>query len=327
MNKKILAVVLFGIYLFASDMSIWLRPDYIPAPKENPLTKEKIELGKLLFFDPRLSRNDTVSCATCHIPYYYWTDRVPRAVGIEGRKGTRNTPTIVNGAYLHTFFWDARAESLEEQALGPIEAKAEMDISAEELVKKLKNIKGYVKLFEKAFPGIGITKETIAKAIASFERTVVSTESAFDRWVKGDQNAISEEAKEGFEIFRNKGKCISCHSGFNFTNESLNNIALGDSDPGVFAITKNPIWKGCFKTPTLRDVAETSPYFHDGSVHTLEEAVYICGNGGRYKDMKGRSPFFRDRGLSMDEVRKVVKFLETLTGKRPDIEIPYEFPQ
>ncbi len=327
MVKTLLFVSLILSVSLASNMSRWLRPDSIPTPKNNPLSKEKIELGKLLFFDPRLSQDNTVSCASCHIPYYYWTDRVPKAVGIDRRKGTRNTPTIINSAYLKTLFWDARADSLEQQALGPIEAKAEMDLSAEELVKKLKKIKGYVSLFEKAFPNRGIEKETIAEAIASFERTVVSGESPFDRWASGDENAISEEAKEGFEIFTGDGHCKSCHNGFNFTNESLNNIALGDDDPGAYILNKNLIWKGSFKTPTLRNVAETSPYFHDGSVHTLEEAVYICGNGGRYKDLKGRSPFFRDRGLSIEEVRKVVRFLETLTEERPKIAEPEKFPQ
>ncbi|WP_457593244.1 cytochrome-c peroxidase [Hydrogenimonas sp.] len=327
MVKLFLSLTLLCSLSFAFDRSIWLRPKEIPSLPESPLTQQRVALGKLLFFDPRLSRDDTVSCASCHIPYYYWTDKVPKAVGIGGRKGTRNTPTIINAAYLRTFFWDARADSLEMQALGPVEAKAEMDLSPDRLVAKLRNIKGYREIFDKAYPGEGITKETIAKAIATFERTVVSKESPFDRWVKGDREAISEEAKEGYEIFISEGHCKSCHNGFNFTNESLNNIALGDSDPGAFILNKNPIWKGSFKTPTLRNVAETSPYFHDGSVHTLEEAVYICGNGGRYKDLKGRSPFFRDRGLSMTQVRKVVRFLETLTEERPKIEPPETFPQ
>ncbi len=327
MVRSILALFVTLTFSLALDRIVWLKPESIPAPKNNPITKEKTDLGKLLFFDPRLSRNDTVSCATCHIPYYYWTDKVSKAVGIDGRKGSRNTPTIINSAYLHTFFWDARANSLEEQALGPVEAKAEMDLAPQDLVKKLRKIEGYRELFEKAFPGEGITEETIAKAIATFERSVVSKESPFDRWVKGDENAISAEAKEGYEIFIGQGKCKSCHNGFNFTNESLNNIALGDSDPGAFVLNENPIWRGSFKTPTLRNVAETSPYFHDGSVHTLEEAVYICGNGGRYKDLPGRSPFFRDRGLSLEQVRKVVRFLETLTEERPMISPPESFPQ
>lgn len=327
MAKKVfLSLFICASILLAYDTTL-LRPEHIPAHKDNPITKEKIELGKLLFFDPRLSRNDTVSCASCHIPYYYWTDRRSKAVGIDGRKGKRNTPTIINGAYQSLFFWDGRANSLEDQALGPIEAKAEMDLPADEMVNKLKKIDGYVKLFDKIFPNEGITKDTVAKAIATFERTVVSKESPFDKWLKGDESAISEVAKEGFRIFKEEGKCTSCHSGFNFTNDSLNNIALGDDDPGAFILNKNPIWRGSFKTPTLRNVAETSPYFHDGSVHTLEEAVYICGNGGRYKDLKGRSPFFRDRGLSMDDVRKVVKFLETLTEKRPMVEPPESFPK
>ncbi len=313
--------------LFASKEYFWLRPEYIPAPKDNPITEKKVELGKLLFFDTRLSKDNTISCATCHIPYNYWTDGRQKAVGIKGRAGKRNTPTIINSAYQTIFFWDGRASTLEEQALGPIENKDEMGLPLDELVKKLKNIDGYKKLFNEVFGNEGVTKQNIAKAIASFERTIVSQDTPFDKWIKGDEKAISKDAVEGFEIFINKGKCASCHNGFNFTNYSLNNIALGDDDIGAYIINKNPIWKGSFKTPTLRNVAKTAPYFHDGSVHTLEEAVFICGNGGRYKDIKGRSPFFRDRHLQIEEVRKVVKFLETLTEDRPSFIPPKEFPR
>ncbi len=292
----------------------WDIPKTIPYPKDNPLTKEKVALGKKLFFDPRLSRNNDISCSSCHNPKYGWSDAREKAIGDQNKTGRRNSPTIINSAYLNLFFHDGRASSLEEQALGPIESEVEMNIKIDQLVKKLKGIKEYQELFNKAFDD-GITKENIAKALASFQRTVISKNTPFDRWIAGDKNAISEVAKEGFDIFLNKGRCHLCHSGFNFTNETFANIGLGDEeDLGLYEISKNKniIWYGAFKTPTLREVEKTAPYFHNGSVKTLKEAVTICGNGGK-KPVKIRSTFFRDRKLSEDEVDKVVEFLKTLS--------------
>lgn len=328
--KTYLLIILFLLMpLSAKDLTHWQRPDAIPFPKNNPITKEKAALGKLLFFDKRVSISNTISCASCHNPKLGWSDGLRKAVGVEKREGRRNSPTIINSAYLNSFFADGRASSLEEQALGPIETEVEMDMPIDKLVKKLKNIKGYRELFAKAFGDEGITKDTILKAIASFERTIISPEAPFDKWVKGDKDAISDEAKEGFEIFIDKGRCASCHDGFNFTNESFNNVGLGDkNDLGVYEISKNKskIWYGAFKTPTLRDVEKSSPYFHDGSVKTLDEAVSICGNGGR-KGVKIRSPFFRDRALDKKDTQKVVSFLKTLTSKSVKIKIPFTFPR
>jgi len=287
----------FDSYHAKEDMSKWIRPDKVPAPKNNQITPERIELGKFLYFDTRLSRDNTVSCATCHNPEMGWSDGQPKAIGIEGRQGPRNSPTVINTAYQRHQFWDGRAKSLEEQALGPIQADVEMDMDLDKLVERLNGIKGYRELFEKAYPGEGITKDTIAKAIATFERTVVSTESPFDRYA------------------------------INFTDGSFHNLGLGDSDIGRYKLKKRAAWFHAFKTPTLRDVALTAPYFHDGSIKTLEEATAVCGNGGRFPNSKNLSPLIVDRGLTPDEIRLIVDFLKTLTGKPMNISAPTAFPQ
>ncbi len=328
--KKYLFLFSIGIAsssLYALIVSAWLKPEHIPFPDGNPITKEKTELGKLLFFDKRLSAHNDISCATCHDPKLGWSDGLPKAVGDQQKVGRRNSPTILNSAYLGSFFHDARANSLEEQALGPIESEVEMNMPIEKLVKKLQNIQGYRELFAKAFGSEGVTKENILKALATFERTIVNADTPFHSYIKGDKDALNQTQLIGFDIFLHEGRCNSCHNGFNFTNESYTNIGLGDTqDLGVYELTKNKLWYGSFKTPTLLDIEKTAPYFHDGSVATLKEAVTICGNGGR-KPVTIRSPFFRDRELSEEEVDFVVAFLKTLSTKELNITIPEHFPQ
>jgi cytochrome c peroxidase len=324
--------LVLAVSCFANDeKDRWLRPAQVPQPNDNILTKERIELGKLLYFDTRLSKSNSVSCATCHHPDLGWSDATPKAIGHEGRKGSRNSPTIINTAYQYHQFWDGRVRTLEEQALGPIEADVEMNMPLGELMPKLAKIEGYVELFEKAYPKEGLTKTTLAKAIASFERTILSTESKFDEYIKGDDDVISEEAKKGFALFKGRAHCTDCHDGFNFTDGSFHNIGLNDekltgSDLGRYALKRRAAWYGAMKTPTLRDITRTAPYFHDGSVKTLHEAVYICGNGGRYPDAKGKSTFIQDRVLSRVEIDNIVEFLKTLTGPKLNIEVPKEFP-
>jgi cytochrome c peroxidase len=318
--------------LFATEENRWIRPQEVPQPKDNKMTPERIELGKLLYFDVRLSASNAVSCASCHHPDLGWSDATPKAVGHEGRKGPRNSPTVLNTAYQYHQFWDGRARTLEEQALGPIEADVEMNMPLSELIPKLSAIKGYQELFDKAYPNEGITKDTIAKAIATFERTVVSNEAPFDKYIKGDKNAISQEAQKGFDLFKGRAHCTDCHDGFNFTDGSFHNIGLNDeklqgSDLGRYALKRRAAWYGAMKTPTLRDITRTAPYFHDGSVKTLHETVYICGNGGRYADAKGKSTFIQDRVLSRVEIDYIVEFLKTLTGPKLEIEAPTDFPK
>jgi cytochrome c peroxidase len=318
-----------------NDMQKWLRPKEIPQPKNNKLTPERIELGKLLYFDKRLSEAEKISCARCHHPKRGWTDLipVPKAVGHEGAVGPRNSPVILNTAYQNRQFWDGRVKTLEEQVLGPIQTEVEMNMSIDKLISKLKNIKGYVELFKKAYPDEGITKQSLAKAIASFERTIVSTQSPFDKYAQGDKKAISDDAKKGYSLFIGKARCFYCHDGFNFTDGSFHNIGLNDGELkgkelGRYIVKNRPAWYGAMKTPTLRDITKSAPYFHDGSVKTLEESVAICGNGGRYThNVKNKSTFMIDRKLTNIEIKQIVSFLESLTGPDLDIKIPVKFPQ
>jgi len=334
--KLSLGALLFSTALFASsDLHKWLRPTEVPQPKENKITPQRVALGKLLYFDTRLSRDNTISCATCHHPQRGWTDLNPtsKAVGFDGRVGPRNSPVILNTAYQKHQFWDGRAKSLENQALGPIEASVEMNMPLSELIPKLNKIKGYVVLFEKAYPGEGLTKKSLAKALASFERTVVSTDSPFDKYIKGDKKAMSKEAQEGFTLFKGKAKCTDCHDTFNFTDGSFHNIGLNDGELqgkelGRYNVKARAAWYGVMKTPTLRDVTKSAPYFHDGSVKTLEEATVICASGGRYEhNVKNKSDAMKDRKLTRGEVDKIVSFMKALTGPDLDIKIPTKFPQ
>ncbi len=320
-----------------TDGSKWLRPSEVPQPADNKLTPERIELGKLLYFDVRLSSSEKISCATCHHPTTGWSDLIPtsKAVGHEGRVGPRNSPVILNSAYQMHQFWDGRVRTLEQQALGPIEADVEMNMQLDVLVPKLNKIKGYQKLFAHAYPDSGgiITQDSLAKAIASFERTVVSTEAPFDKFIKGDKEAISKNAQDGFKLFIGKAHCVDCHDGFNFTDGSFHNIGLNDGELqgkelGRYLVKRRGSWYGVMKTPTLRDIDKSFPYFHDGSVKTLEEATMICANGGRYEhNVKNKSTFMVDRKITTTEVAKIVEFLKSLSGPNMKLTIPTKFPQ
>lgn len=332
----LLAFVLFSHNLFAQeDKQKWLRPALVPSPDNNKLTPQRIELGKLLFFDTRLSNDNTISCATCHHPKRGWTDLVPvkKAIGFKGQAGPRNSPTILNTAYQNRQFWDGRAKTLEEQALGPIEADVEMNMNLHDLIPNLNAIKGYVKLFTEAYPDENLTTKTLAKALASFERTVVSGESPFDTYIKGDSNAISKDAQDGFELFKTKAFCMDCHDGFNFTDGSFHNVGLNagelkGKELGRYNVKKRAAWYGVMKTPTLRDVTKSYPYFHDGSVKTLEEATELCAKGGRHTtNVKNKSTSMKDRNLSKAEIDKIVAFMKTLTSPDMKLEIPTKFPQ
>jgi cytochrome c peroxidase len=255
-------------------------------PKDNPQTPEKIELGKQLFFDPRLSQDNTVSCATCHDPKKGWSNGDAVATGFGGLKGGRSAPTIVNAGYSHFQFWDGRALGLEGQALGPIENPIEMNMTLGDLVPKLNKIAGYKQQFQKVF-GTDVTKENIAKAIASFERTILSGDAPYDRYKAGDKEALSEAAQRGMKVFFNKGHCSACHTGHSFTDFAFHNLGVGlekknekEHDTGRFVISKLLGDRGTFKTPTLRDIARTAPYMHDGSLKTLEDVVDYYDKGG-----------------------------------------------
>jgi cytochrome c peroxidase len=308
----------------AADADPWLRPAVVPHPADNAPNEARVALGKQLFFDPRLSGSGFLSCASCHNPALGWSDGLPTGLGHDFKRLGRATPTILNSVYQPLLMWDGRKPNLEAQALGPIEAAGEMNMPLDLLEKRLQAIAGYKPLFERAYPGEGITRVTVGKALASFERTVVSTESPFDRWRLGQANAISAEAQRGFEIFNGKGNCAKCHQGFNFTDNGFHNIGVKSltevEDEGRFAHRKIKILKGAFKTPTLRDVALTSPYMRNGIYQTLEEVVDHYDRGGDVKT--NLSPNMLPLGLTAEEKRDLVAFMNSLTGAPMVVTLP-----
>jgi cytochrome c peroxidase len=324
-----------------------LQPLLAFVPPSNPLTRGKVELGKQLYFDPRVSLNGTVSCATCHNPTKGWTDQLKTSVGIDGQVGARNAPTVLNTAYGKTMFWDGRAPSLEGQSQGPPQNPIEMGKqSYQQIIERLRSISGYREQFQKVF-GTDVTLDGFAKAVASFERVAaLSGNSPYDKYNAGDLKALSDSQKRGMVLFGlrldqedefktdvvlKKAECTSCHVGFNFTDEQFNNIGIGwdekgraFADLGRFAVepigAKDPADSGAFKTPTLRDVEKTAPYMHDGSLKTLEEVMEHYDKGGNAnsaldKDMKKLN-------LTAQEKADVIAFLKALTGERPKFTMP-----
>lgn len=303
------------------DVKIYLRPMEVPQPADNLSTPERVELGKNLFFDPRLSGSKWISCATCHNPVLGWSDGLPTAIGHAMTVLGRSTPTILNGAYQKFQFWDGRAATLEQQALGPIQADVEMAGNMADVVKTLSEIPKYKQMFESAYPGQSITNDTVAKAIAAFERSVVSTDSPFDRWLKG-QNTMNEAALRGFEVFKGKANCAACHSGFNFTDNGFHNIGLPDNtDEGRYNVKKIKVMHGAFKTPTLRDVVLTAPYMHNGQYKSLEEVVDHYNNGGT-PTFDNLDPNMKKLNLSKQEKKDLIEFLKALTGDPVAFTVP-----
>ena len=305
-----------------ADKTDYLPPKKMRVPKNNQITPERVKLGKTLFFDPRLSDSNQMSCATCHNPSFAWTDGLALSVGRNNKTMTRATPTILNVAYNRKFFWDGRARSLEEQAVGPIESAIEMNQKIEDLIAELKTIKGYSELFEKAYPGEGISKTTIGKALATFQRTIVSKfDASFDRWIAGDAKAISASAKRGFELFDGKARCSVCHSGATFTDGSFHNIGLSNgNDVGRYEFVKVQALKGAFKTPTLRNVVRTAPYMHNGELKTMEDVIDHYIDGGKGKP--NLSPDMKPVKLSKQEKADLIEFLNTLSEEEPPVTFP-----
>lgn len=298
------------------------RPATIPHPKDNPPTADRVTLGKALFFDPRLSRANSISCASCHNPSFSWGDGLPKGVGHGSKEVGRRTPTILNTAWAETLFWDGRASSLEEQALGPIAAPGEMNLPLVQVLAKIKSVPGYQPLFEKAYPGEGITEQTIAKAIATFERTVISGTAPFDEWIAGREDAIPETAKRGFDLFNSKANCVKCHSGWNLSDDGFHDIGLADADLGRGVHLKElESMQHAFKTPTLRNVVQRAPYMHDGSERTLKEVVQFYNRGGAVK-RPSLSPEIIALNLTPAEVDDLCQFMETLTSNDKPVEIP-----
>ena len=303
-------------------------------PPDNKFSPAKAELGWLLYFDKRLSIDNTISCASCHDPKKGFTDQAPVATGIRGQKGGRSAPTVINRAYSVEQFWDGRAPSLEAQAIGPIANPIEMGETHEHVVKKLQGIPGYAKRFKKVFGTEDFTIEDVGKALATFERTVLSGNSPYDRYRAGDKNALTTAQKLGLELFRGKARCNNCHFGINFTDGTFVNVGAGmdkpNPDPGRMDYTKRPEDFGSFKTPTLREIEHTAPYMHDGSLKTLIDVVE------HYNKARNKFPDPRVKvnariiplKLTQQEKQGLVEFLKALSGEGwQHVTAPTEFPE
>lgn len=268
-------------------------------------------LGKRLFHERRLSRDGTVACADCHRPDLAFADGIARAKGIRGQLGPRNTPTLVNRGLGRSQFWDGRAGTLEEQALGPIENPGEMDLTIAEALARLGGDASYQQDFRGAFGG-GPTRERLALALAAYERTVYSVDAPFDRFLAGDEAAISAPARRGLALFGGKAMCAECHTGVNFTDEAFHCLGL-HGDPGRGKVTGRSSDVGAFKTPSLRQVAHTAPYMHDGSQATLAEVVEYYDRGGDpHPNLDAK---MKRLDLTVQEKADLVAFMETLSGR------------
>lgn len=316
-SAGLLAVLLSATTVHADDIAEYMdffEPlPYLPLiPANNSMTQEKIDLGQMLFFEPRISSSGVISCASCHNPALGWTDRIDRAVGHGGQVGVRNTPTVLNSGYLEVQFWDGREPDLEGQSLGPIQADVEMNMTLEDAIQRLKEFEVYQERFAGAFPEDPdpIRAENVALSIAAFERTLNTPNSPFDRFLRGDAQAITEEQIAGMKLFVDAG-CVACHNGPAFTDSNFYRFELPSSkDKGRFLVTGDEYDKFAFRTPTLRNVAVTYPYFNNGSVDNLYDAVNLMGD-----QMLGAE--FTD-----EEANQLVAFLHALTGEMPAVEIP-----
>ncbi len=301
-----------------SSLQIWNLGE-VPYPAGNTPNPERIELGKMLFFDPRLSRDGNMSCATCHNPLFGWSDGLAKGRGFKSQELGRASPSIINAAHNSMQMWDGRAPSLEAQATGPIRSSSEMNMDVGKILKWLNSEPTYARKFEKAYPGEKIDADSLSKAIASFERTVISNDSPFDHWVRGDRKAMSKKQISGFKIFSDpkKGNCVVCHAAPNFTDDGFHNIGLAsyaDEKPDVGRYAQKPIrlMKGAFKTPTLRDVTLTGPYFHDGSAANLEAVIDHYARGGDVKT--NLSPDLKKLSLRKSEKSDLLEFIQALTS-------------
>jgi cytochrome c peroxidase len=292
------------------------------APPGNPQSSAKIHLGKELYFDTRLSADGTVSCATCHNPALGWSDEGPTSKGIRGQLGGRRAPPVSNAAYAPLQFWDGRSPSLEDQAKGPIQNPIEMGNTHQAMIQTVDRIAGYIEEFREVFGEGPITVDQVADAIAAFERTVVTTDSKFDRYARGDHQAMTSLERQGLEIFNGKGHCTSCHWGPYFSDGRFHNLGVPAKDPknpdkGRYEVTKNPRDMGAFKTPTVRDAARRAPYLHDGSEKTLESLIDFYDLGGG-KD-PNLDPLMVPLGLTKLEKRALVAFIKALDSLNPEV--------
>lgn len=344
---------------FELDLPMGLNRDDFYLPPDNPITRDKVALGRSLFFDPRLSVDNSVSCSTCHSPQIAFSDNRKVSLGVESRAGDRNAPAIINRAFSRLQFWDGAANSLEEQARVPLINPREMAMPSHDvLVKKVRDIRGYRSWFKSIYAR-EVNIDDLAKAIAAFERTVVSGNSRFDEFKNGNEHALSESEKRGLAIFEGKARCAQCHNGPNFTDEKFHNIGVGwDAtlvDLGRYKVTHDEQEIGAFKTPTLREIEGTAPYMHNGAFATLEETVAFYNDGGianPFLDVEMRRPkltleqmleYYEKRKsaeklspeavlvkleLTKQEQADLVAFLKTLSGQGwQHVTSPDSFPE
>ena len=308
---------------FQVEVPLGLPP--LPIPDDNPMTEAKVELGKLLYFDPRLSADGTISCATCHDPQMAWTEHRATSEGIEGLIGDRNSPTVINSAYATVQFWDGRAASLEEQALGPIENPIEMGHTVDAMISTLSELDVYTAMFQEVF-GTGVTAEGVAKAIAAFERTILSGNSPYDQFQAGDEDAMTEAQQRGWKVFEDAG-CITCHTPPLFSNYRFYNAGIGmdaeEPDPGRKGVTDQEQDMGAFRVPALREVAKTHPYFHNGSVEDLRDAVAIMAGGGIENPyLSAMMKAVASAELTDQDIDDLTAFMHALSGDFPIIDPP-----
>jgi cytochrome c peroxidase len=326
-----LCLVLLGVITLPGAETPALPKDSLPAalaldtipmglaterlvPRDNPLTEAKVKLGRRLFFDPILSSDNAVSCASCHDPAHGFAGPAPRAVGVGGKQGTRNAPSLLNRAYGKAFFWDGRETTLEGQALQPIANPVELGSSVSQALERLRAHPEYPALFKTAFPD-GLTEVNLARALASFERVLLTGNSPVDRFRTGTIQSLNDSERHGLWLFESRGGCWRCHAGRNFTDEEYHNtgVSWGKAplDLGRHELTKQEADRGRFKTPTLRGLAATAPYMHDGSMATLDEVVEFYNQGG------GKNPHLDPSlaplNLSKQDMRDLVAFLKALS--------------
>ena len=335
--QRFLALLLFALLLAAPAMAgqagpdprraewkkLYERPEDVPFPDEDRYSDAKASLGRMLFFDPVLSGANVRSCASCHNPALSWGDGLARSIGEGQQPMTRRAPTLIDIAWIPVLGWDGRFPDLESVAFkGPISSPAIMNGNEKDLIAALAAIPGYQHAFAMTFPKRGITHETIAEALATFERGIVAEEAPFDRWIAGDEEAIPEDAKRGFDLFNGKAGCAECHKGWNFTDGAFYDVGTAKGDDlgrGQLFPTSTKL-RYAFKVPTLRDVARRAPYMHDGSEATLEDVIALYDRGGI--DRPSRSDLIKPLGLSSDEKADLIAFLKTLTGAPAVITIP-----
>ena len=327
-------VCLFGLWSWGADpnrapplpkdtLPAELALDAIPsglarnraAPADNQLLPERVRLGRKLFFDPLLSADGKLACASCHDPKHGFASAAPRAVGIQGKVGTRNAPSLLNRAYGNSFFWDGRTATLEAQALEPIVNPLELGSRLGDVVAKLGADPEYRRAFDLAYEG-GVTAENLGRALAAFERVLLSGNSLVDRFQSGEASVLSESQRRGLWVYEGRGRCWRCHHGPNYTDESFHNtgvaILQAQPDPGRLSVTRDEADRGKFKTPSLRGVSRSGPYMHDGSLATLHDVVSFYNRGGG-NDPR-RDPLMRPLDLTPQEIDSLVEFLKALDG-------------